>query len=51
MSCNNEEMKAYLNGVNNQGIKSHKERRKHKEYWDIDLQTYGIRFVRKKNSL
>ena len=31
------EMKTYLNGVNNQGIKSLKKRRKHKEYWDNDL--------------
>ena len=32
------EMKTYLNGVKNQSTKSHKKRRKYKEYWDIDLQ-------------
>ena len=33
------EMKTYLNGVENQGIKSHKKRRKYEEYWDNDRQS------------
>ena len=42
------EMKTYLNRIKNQGTKSHKKRRKYKEYWDNDLQNLWNRVCAKE---